>query len=117
MRNLEPVLENWGTQVRKGLLELCILNAIAGGRCYGYDIVKTLRAADGLLIGEGTIYPILSRFRALKLVDASIEESAEGPPRKNYRLTAQGRQCLNEMNAAWNRVQNAVDQLRSEKPP
>ena len=49
-------LDNWSVQVRKGLLEFCILNALSGQRLYGYDIVKTLRAVDGLVIGEGTIY-------------------------------------------------------------
>ena len=60
----EKLLENWNVQARKGVLELCILNALRGERLYGYDIVKRLRVIDGLVIGEGTIYPILSRFRA-----------------------------------------------------
>ena len=77
-------------QVRKGLLEFCILNALGDRRLYGYDIVKRLRAVDGLVIGEGTIYPILSRFRSQGLVEASVEESPEGPPRKYYRLTELG---------------------------
>src|SRR5690348_9889842 len=54
---------NWTTQLRKGILELCVLSAIRGQRLYGYDIVKTLRTLDGLVMSEGTIYPILSRFK------------------------------------------------------
>jgi PadR family transcriptional regulator, regulatory protein PadR len=106
------ILENWNTQVRKGLLELCILNALRSGRLYGYDIVKTLRAVDGLVIGEGTIYPILSRFRTMDLVAAEIEESPEGPARKYYRLTKNGEACLDEMNAAWDRIQRGISDLR-----
>lgn len=110
------VLDNWNTQVRKGLLELCILNALRGQRQYGYDIVKTIRNVDGLVIGEGTIYPILSRFRTQGLVDATVEESPEGPPRKYYQLTKRGQQCLAQMNAAWDRIQNGIEELRKGEP-
>ena len=75
----DNLLENWQVQVRKGLLELCVLNALNGDRQYGYDIVKQLRTLDGLVIGEGTIYPILSRFRKQGLVESTIEESPGGP--------------------------------------
>ena len=90
----DPLLENWQVQVRKGLLELCVLNALTDGKQYGYDIVKQLRTLDGLVIGEGTIYPILSRFRTQGLVDATLEESPDGPARKYYRLTPLGRKTL-----------------------
>jgi PadR family transcriptional regulator PadR len=73
--------ENWATQLRKGVLELCILNAISGRRLYGYDIVRKLRDIDGLVISEGTIYPILSRLKKENFVETSIEESNEGPAR------------------------------------
>ena len=106
------LLDNWSTQVRKGLLELCILNALQGERQYGYDIVKKLRAIDGLVIGEGTIYPILSRFRKQGLVEATVEESPEGPARKYYRLTRVGEECLSEMNAAWEQIQRGIGELR-----
>ena len=73
------------------------------GRQYGYDIVKQLRPLDGLVIGEGTIYPILSRFRKQGLVETTIEESPDGPPRKYYRLTPSGRRAVAQMNEAWTR--------------
>ena len=111
---IDKTLDNWSTQVRKGLLELCILNALRGGRQYGYDIVKTLRAVDGLVIGEGTIYPILSRFRSQNLVAASVEESPEGPPRKYYSLTEHGERCLVQMNSAWDRIQRGIQELRED---
>lgn len=108
----DSVLENWQVQVRKGLLELCVLNALRDGRQYGYDIVKQLRALDGLVIGEGTIYPILSRFRTQGLVEATIEESPDGPARKYYRLTPLGRKALGQMNDVWDRIHEGVRTLR-----
>ena len=110
-------LDNWTTQLRKGILELCVLNAIRGDRLYGYDIVKRLGEVDGLVIGEGTIYPILSRFRRDGLVKTSIEESSEGPARKYYELTDRGRQHLDRMNAHWESIKNGTDGLRMEETP
>ena len=108
----QKLLDNWHVQVRKGLLEFCILNALHDRRLYGYDIVKTLRAVDGLVIGEGTVYPILSRFRSQGLVDATVEESPEGPPRKYYRLTTQGEELLAGMNSGWERMQRGIETIR-----
>jgi PadR family transcriptional regulator, regulatory protein PadR len=110
------VLENWQVQVRKGLLELCVLNALRSGRQYGYDIVKQLRMLDGLVIGEGTIYPILSRFRKQDLVETTIEESSEGPPRKYYRLTSHGRKAVAQMNESWDKIDLGVRALRRDEP-
>ena len=111
----DNTLENWQTQVRKGLLELCVLNALRDGRQYGYDIVKQLRMLDGVVIGEGTIYPILSRFRNQGLVETTIEESPDGPPRKYYRLTTQGRKAVTQMNESWDKIDQAVRALRREE--
>ena len=72
---------NWTTQLRKGALELAVLHALNGDRLYGYDIVKRLGAVGGLVMGEGTVYPILSRFRRDGLVEATLEESPEGRSR------------------------------------
>lgn len=107
--------ENWQVQVRKGLLELCVLNALREERQYGYDIVKQLRMLDGLVIGEGTIYPILSRFRKQGLVESMIEESPDGPARKYYRLTSQGRKAVTLMNEVWDKIHHGVCALRGEK--
>jgi PadR family transcriptional regulator PadR len=72
------------------MLELCILNAIDGTRLYGYDIVRRLREIDALVVGEGTVYPILSRLRREGFLDTSLEESAEGPARKYYMVLVTG---------------------------
>jgi PadR family transcriptional regulator, regulatory protein PadR len=109
---IDKALENWNVQARKGVLELCILNALCGERLYGYDIVKRLRVVEGLVIGEGTIYPILSRFRAQGLVAVALEESAGGPARKYYKLTNRGEKTLARMNAAWDLIEAGVRSVR-----
>ena len=113
---IDKALENWNVQARKGVLELCILNALRGERLYGYDIVKRLRVVEGLVIGEGTIYPILSRFRAQGLVAVALEESSGGPARKYYKLTTRGEKTLARMNAAWDLIEAGVKSLRKGEP-
>ena len=103
---------SWTTQLRKGALELAVLNALDGDRLYGYDIVRILRGYDGLMIGDGTVYPILSRLKADGLVRATIEDSPDGPPRKYYEMTAAGRKQLEQMNSDWQRLVNSLDALR-----
>ncbi len=104
--------ENWATQVRKGMLELCILNAIRGTSLYGYDIVRKLRGIDGLVISEGTIYPILSRLRREGFVRTTLKESSEGPARKYYELTGKGEEVLGRMNDYWKDIKSGTDQIR-----
>ncbi|MFQ6036922.1 MAG: PadR family transcriptional regulator [Sedimentisphaerales bacterium] len=104
--------DNWSTQLRKGMLELCILNAIRGTSIYGYDIIRKLRVIDGLMIGEGTIYPILSRLKREGLVKTNIEESPEGPARKYYKLTKRGEEMLVQMNIYWQAIKSGTDSLR-----
>ena len=98
--------DNWTNQLRKGMLELCILNDIRNRKMYGYEIVRKLRRIEGLVISEGTIYPILSRLKRQGLVKASIKDSPEGPPRKYYELTDKGREILMQMNAYWLAISN-----------
>ena len=107
--------DNWSTQLRKGMLELCILNAIRGTSLYGYDIVRKLRNIRGLVISEGTIYPILSRLKREGFVQTTIKESTEGPPRKYYELTEKGQKVLNEMNDYWQDIKTGTDALRREE--
>jgi PadR family transcriptional regulator PadR len=90
------------------------LSALSGQRLYGYDIIKRLRGVDGLMIGEGTVYPILSRFHREGLVTTTLEESNEGPARKYYELTARGRQELVRMLTYWTYVRNGIDALSRE---
>jgi PadR family transcriptional regulator PadR len=106
-------LENWATQIRKGLLDLCVLNAVARQRVYGYDIVRMLRKVEGLVISEGTIYPLLSRLSRDGLVKSALEESSAGPARKYYELTAAGRRILQQMNASWANIVDGVGRIRA----
>ena len=106
--------DNWTTQLRKGLLDLCILNVVGRERVYGYDIVKHLRGLDTLVVREGTVYPILSRLKRDGLVRTSLEESPEGPARKYYELTKRGEQLLSEMNAYWDVITKGIQSLRRE---
>lgn len=106
---------NWTTQVRKGVLELAILNTLGAGPLYGYDIVRRLGDVDSLVITEGTIYPILSRLKNEEYVESYIEESSSGPPRKYYRLTPRGREELRRMNLHWEQLHEALGSLRKGK--
>ena len=112
----ERLFDNWTTQLRKGLLQLCVLNAISGRRLYGYDIVRQLRESKGLVIAEGTIYPILSRFKRDGLVRTKLEESSEGPARKYYQLTNNGKKLLARMNKTWKIIVRGVDNIQSAQP-
>lgn len=91
--------ENWTVQARKGLLELCILSALAGRERYGFELVKTLVAIPGLGVKEGTLYPLLSRLRVQGLVHTRLQESPDGPARKYYALTREGKKTLSMMRA------------------
>lgn len=102
-------LANWTTQMRKGLLELSVLATLKARRMYGYDIVKRLSSVEGLVMGEGTIYPILSRFKKEGLVETTLAESPEGPARKYYQLTDRGRELLVKMLTAWAQVRDGID--------
>ena len=107
--------DNWATQLRKGMLELCILNSIKGTSLYGYDIVRKLRDIPSLVISEGTIYPILSRLKREGLLGTSIKESSEGPPRKYYELTEKGQNILRQMNEYWRDIKDGTDSLKGEE--
>lgn len=91
-------VEAWAVQVRKGLLELLVLNALLAGEAYGYDLARSLAGLPGGDLGEGTLYPLLSRLRLRGLVSTRLVESASGPARKYYRLTAAGVATLEAMN-------------------
>jgi PadR family transcriptional regulator PadR len=106
------IADNWTTQLRKGVLELCILNIVGRSRIYGYDIVRQLREIDALVVSEGTIYPIMSRLRRDGLVRTSLEESPAGPARKYYELTRRGEQLLADMNGYWDMLTRGIGELR-----
>ena len=98
----------WLSQVKRGLLELCILNLVSRESTYGYQIVKRLTAVPGLEIPPGTIYPLLSRLKREGLLTSVLVESLQGPARRTYTLTAAGRRHMREINEAWREIAQAV---------
>ncbi|MHC4389159.1 MAG: PadR family transcriptional regulator [Planctomycetota bacterium] len=105
-------LNNWQTQLRKGLLDVVILNLLQHGRCHGYEMVQTFKKVHGLRIREGNIYPILARLQTDGLVTSRSEASRDGPPRKYFELTDSGRKVLTEMNAHWDEITDGINQIR-----
>ena len=106
---------NWTNQIRKGLLELSILNDIHNRKMYGYEIIRKFRKSHGVLISEGTIYNILRRFKEQGLVKTTEVKSPDGPKRKYYRLTEPGRQTLAQMNAYWQAIAKQADSIKKGK--
>ena len=98
-------------QMRRGTLEYWVLALLQDEPRYGFDLVRTLGAADGLVTSEGTIYPLLGRLRRDGLVTTSWHESPSGPHRRYYELTGQGRRALTLFTTEWDRFTGAVDRL------
>jgi PadR family transcriptional regulator PadR len=103
--------DKWEVQLRKGCLELAILAALWGGRLYGLEILKRLEDDSNLIISEGTVYPLLSRLKALGLVNSEWVESEGGHPRKYYVLTKAGKQRALEMASIWTRFSSSMRKL------
>ena len=97
------------TQMKKGVLGLCVLALLAHGDSYAYQIASTL--ADAVDMGEGTIYPLMRRLQADGLVSTYLEESPSGPPRKYYSITQTGRERFAAQAAEWRAFTAAVDSL------
>jgi len=106
-------IENTKAQMRKGILEFCILSLLKDKDCYTSEILDMLKDAK-LLVVEGTIYPLLTRLKNDDLLSYRWEESTSGPPRKYYKLTDQGESFLKELALTWNELSNAV-KLITEK--
>ena len=103
--------DKWEIQLRKGSLELAILAALWGGRLYGLEILRHLESGSDLVVAEGTVYPLLTRLRALGLVESEWVESDSGHPRKYYSLTAAGRERALEMGRTWARFAASLNSL------
>jgi len=106
--------DNWTTQVRKGMLEYCVLTALAGRERYGYELVKAMVEVPGLGISEGTLYPILSRLRVQGMVSARLVESSEGPARKYHTLTPEGMALLGMMQKYWEALNHGTRVLEKK---
>lgn len=103
--------DKWEVQLRKGCLELAILAALWGGKLYGLEVLRRLERDSDLIVSEGTVYPLLSRLKALGLVESEWVESEGGHPRKYYALTAAGRKRAQEMAAIWAKFSSSMSRL------
>lgn len=104
-------------QLRRGALEYCVMALIRDVPRYGFDLVRELSEAEGLLTSEGTIYPLLSRLRKEGLVTTSWQESESGPPRRYYALTTDGRAALERFVQDWSRFRDGVDRVLGLRGP
>lgn len=105
-------IENTKAQMRKGILEFCILSILKRKDCYTSEILEELKSVK-LVVVEGTVYPLLTRLKNDDLLIYRWEESNAGPPRKYYELTEKGNQFLTELGKTWTTLSEAVDKITS----
>ena len=105
-------LENTKAQMRKGILEYCILSVLSRNSCYASDIIKELKEARVIVV-EGTLYPILTRQKNAGLLSYRWEESQQGPPRKYYELTEAGSTYLADLNNSWQELVESVNLIKT----
>ncbi|CAM4169623.1 PadR family transcriptional regulator, regulatory protein PadR [Pedobacter westerhofensis] len=108
------IAENTQTQMRKGILEYCVLLIISRGEIYASDIIGELKAAK-LLVVEGTLYPLLTRLKNNGLLSYNWVESTSGPPRKYYTLTREGTLMLSQLDGTWQELSFAIAQSKESK--
>ena len=107
-------VENAKAQMRKGVLEYCILLILSKNSCYASDIIKGLKEAKVIVV-EGTLYPLLTRQKKAGLLSYRWEESTQGPPRKYYELTDSGKEFLKELDSSWQELVDAVQVIQNKK--
>ncbi|MEM6842120.1 MAG: PadR family transcriptional regulator [Bacteroidota bacterium] len=103
-------IENTQVQMRKGILEYCILHIISRGEVYASDMLEELTSAK-IMVVEGTLYPLLTRLRKAGLVDYQWVESTSGPPRKYYTLTQAGKDFLTQLKITWEELVKSTNQI------
>ena len=106
-------IENAKSQMRKGMLEYCVLLLLRKQPAYANDIIARLKSAE-LIVVEGTLYPLLTRLKNDGLLQYEWKESTQGPPRKYYRLTEKGEDVLKELDQSWRELNGTVDRLKAE---
>jgi PadR family transcriptional regulator PadR len=106
-------VENNKAQMRKGILEYCILSVISGNSCYASDIISRLKEAKVIVV-EGTLYPLLTRQKNAGLLSYRWEESQQGPPRKYYEITDEGTRYLQELDKSWDELVESVKIIRKK---
>src|SRR5690554_1928291 len=107
-------VENTQAQMRKGILEYCVLSILSSQECYPSEIIGQLKQVE-LIVVEGTLYPLLTRLKNAELLDYRWEESPEGPPRKYYTLTEKRNVFLKSLKETWDTLENAVKKLENKQ--
>lgn len=107
-------LENTQVQMRKGILEFCILHIISRGEVYASDMLEELTSAK-IMVVEGTLYPLLTRLRKAGLVEYKWVESSSGPPRKYYTITSTGQEFVDNLDKTWQELVNSTSQIITKK--
>ena len=107
-------LENTQVQMRKGILEYCILNIISRGEVYASDMLEELTSVK-IMVVEGTLYPLLTRLRKSGLVEYKLVEATGGPPRKYYTLTKDGNKFLKNLDTTWKDLVKSTEKIKSSK--
>jgi len=107
-------LENTKAQMKKGVLEFCILSILSKQDFYASDIIKALKDAK-MIVVEGTLYPLLTRQKNAGLLSYRWEESTQGPPRKYYTLTEKGKEYLIELEQSWSELVDAVNLIKNKQ--
>ncbi len=107
-------LENTKAQMRKGILEYCILSVLSRNSCYASDIIRELKEAEVIVV-EGTLYPLLTRQKNAGLLSYRWEESQQGPPRKYYELTDAGQTYLADLDNSWKELVDSVNRIRTRE--
>ncbi|MCW8879630.1 MAG: PadR family transcriptional regulator [Kangiellaceae bacterium] len=102
--------KNTISQMRRGILEFCIVSLLAKQEIYTAELIDSLKSAD-LIVTDGTLYPLLNRLQKAKLLQYRWEESDSGPPRKYYSLTENGEGYLGELNKAWQDITGSVENI------
>ena len=104
-------VDNMKSQMRKGILEYCILLILNRRRAYANDVIQLLQEAR-LIVVEGTLYPLLTRLKNMDLLNYQWIESTQGPPRKYYEITTEGKKFLVELEQAWTEVEETIKHLQ-----
>ncbi|MBQ3882244.1 MAG: PadR family transcriptional regulator [Bacteroidales bacterium] len=110
---MESTVENVRSQMRKGVLEYCILSILSRKEAYASSIIDELKAAN-MIVVEGTLYPLLIRQKNQGYLSYRWEESTQGPPRKYYVITDKGRAVLSEMDSAWQEIVSTIRTLKGD---
>lgn len=106
--------ENSQSQMRKGILEYCVLAIVAKGEIYSSNIIEELKEGN-LLVAEGTLYPMLTRLKNSNLLAYKWVESTQGPPRKYFTITAEGLSYLSELDRTWDELVQTVTKLNQKR--